>query len=342
MAEGGEEQAIPARLVKESFTLLQMELRAQGLTRQIRDFNGEGSRRMREWLKDIERVATALHGDDERLIALALQTVRGTAADYMSRVLGDTPGVSWDALKALFKAQFSEDSDSHIAMLKLRRIHQLKGEGIQAFGERIQSQGEAAYPNENKDNPIIQMTLVEALVDGVSDNEVAKKLIRERPTTLKRALLLAVSEQRNARAFEARRGGHEPMEVDVTHSPDNSSHLQAIKQLAQQVSVIADKVNKMTTSGQPLQSGEGTGAPNNWSRGRQWTPRGAGGQREAANYQGPSLHSQQATGRRPEINTLPQWTPDGKPICFFCQGVGHYKRDCRKLQNTQARRQASN
>ena len=24
----------------------------------------------------------------------------------------------------------------------------------------------------------------------------------------------------------------------------------------------------------------------------------------------------------------PRWTPDGRPVCLYCQKAGHYKRDC--------------
>ena len=44
--------------------------------------------------------------------------------------------------------------------------------------------GEDAYAGEDMNNPLIQAALIEALVDGVKDNRVARKLIRENPSKI--------------------------------------------------------------------------------------------------------------------------------------------------------------
>ena len=42
---------VPVQLVHDSFRLLQMEMGAQGLVKQIRDFSGEGTKCFQDWIK---------------------------------------------------------------------------------------------------------------------------------------------------------------------------------------------------------------------------------------------------------------------------------------------------
>ena len=71
-----------------------------------------------------------------------------------------------------------------------------------------------AYPGDNITVDHIQKQLVETFTDGVKDNAIARKLIREKPITLEKALEIATQEQQTARAFELRRE-ETPMEVDA-------------------------------------------------------------------------------------------------------------------------------
>ena len=80
---------LTAQVIHENFHHLWMELRAQTLSKQIRDFSEDGSRRFREWLRDVERVDTALGAADERVKLLALQTLKVLAGDFISRLFRD-------------------------------------------------------------------------------------------------------------------------------------------------------------------------------------------------------------------------------------------------------------
>ena len=53
----GHPAEVPAQLFRDSFRALQIEMRANALSKQIRDFAGEGSKRFKEWLNDIDRMA---------------------------------------------------------------------------------------------------------------------------------------------------------------------------------------------------------------------------------------------------------------------------------------------
>lgn len=102
---------VPAQIVHDSFKLLQLEMRAQGLVKQIRDFSGEGAKRFRDWMKDMERVGNAIDADNDRYRSLALQTLRGAAADLVARQLEQTPNINWQQLKQLLLRQYSDEGE---------------------------------------------------------------------------------------------------------------------------------------------------------------------------------------------------------------------------------------
>ena len=165
---------VPAQIVHDSFKMLQMEMRAQGLVKQIRDFSGEGVKRFRYWLKDMEQVGNAIDADGERYKSLALQTLRGPAADFVARQLEETPNMNWQQLKQQLLRQYSDEGEAHLALLKLRWLKQAKGESVQNFGERIMSLAGEAYVRQNTNNTLIQSALLEVLVDGVSNDAIAR------------------------------------------------------------------------------------------------------------------------------------------------------------------------
>ena len=63
-------------LIASSFRNLQLELRAAKLGEKISDFSGDSSRRFHAWIRDIETMRS-----------LAVQSVRGHAAEFLSRII---------------------------------------------------------------------------------------------------------------------------------------------------------------------------------------------------------------------------------------------------------------
>ena len=84
-------QEVPLEVVAHNFKQLQLELRAQGLTQHIRNFAGEGSKRFTEWVKDMERVGSAVQADTERKKSVSLQTLSGLASYFLVRYFRDNP-----------------------------------------------------------------------------------------------------------------------------------------------------------------------------------------------------------------------------------------------------------
>lgn len=206
-------------VLRDSFRILQMEMRANALGRQIRDFSGEGGKRFKDWLGDIDRVGQALNADNERYRALCYQTLKGSAGNFFSRHIQNHPNENWPQTRQVLKQHYSEEGDAHWAGQKLRRLTQRTGESIQNFVDRIITMGREAYQDINQ--PLVQSIMVDVLIDGTKEDSIAKRLIKERPNNLDQAMTIAVNEQTATKNFKLRRRvEEEPMEVDSLHQVD--------------------------------------------------------------------------------------------------------------------------
>ena len=112
--------------------------------------------------------------------------------------------------------QYSDVSDAHIALQTLRKIKQKPEESKQGFAERIRQLAAEAYPNVNLKQALIQNSLIDALIDGVHNDGIAKKLMRNRPQyqTFDQAVTAAVQGQQ-INKFGVRRSGEEPMDIST-------------------------------------------------------------------------------------------------------------------------------
>lgn len=193
---------------------LRLELRAGQMGSKISDFSGESSRRFNQWIRDIELTGLAVEASDSVMRSLTVQSVKGQAAEFVARLVSEDRNISWNELKARLIAQYSDESEREIAVQRLRRMKQNKGETIQCFGERIRRTALDAYPGQNINNPVISEVLVNSLIDGCIQDRIAQKLLRSRPDSFDAALTLAIREQQTNKLFEMRRR-EEPMEVDA-------------------------------------------------------------------------------------------------------------------------------
>ena len=131
----------------------------------------------------------------------------------MARKIKANPHITFDEIKKVMTVQ-SDLADVQLALCQLRKTRQRPDENVQNYAERLIVLCDDAYPGDNLTVDHIQKQLVETFTDGVKDNAIARKLIREKPITLEKALEIATQEQQTARAFELRRE-ESPMEVDA-------------------------------------------------------------------------------------------------------------------------------
>ena len=238
-----EETDFKEGVYRSAFQDLRMELRAQGAANNIRNFSGESSDKYVAWLKDMERVLTQLQGDDSRAHALALQTLNGPAADFVTRLLKENPHMTWASLKKSLGDRYSDMADLAYARQKLRRLVQAKNESVENFHERLLTAAETVYGPEKLRLEYIQDQLIEYFIDGLTEDAMAKRLIRLKPKSMEDALKHATAEQQAQKTFDLRRGHaseteHTPMEVDaITSTPQYSDEFAKISALLQEVLV---------------------------------------------------------------------------------------------------------
>ena len=309
-------------MVRDSCREIQLELRAQAVVKNIRDFDGEGSKRFREWLREVERAGNSVGADSDRLKAFASQTLRGVASDFLTRIVSQKPAITWAELRRLLVAQFSDTGDSYLAQAKLTKLKQLKGESIQNFCERIFALAEEAYVGQDLASPVIQSILVDTLIRGALSDHLSKALIKNKPKTLDAALEVALREQTDSKSFELRRRQEEPMDVSVVNS-HNGTLDSKLDKIAGGLIQLGDKFEQILA----VQANQ---RPNQHNRSnvRQLPPQGA---QLHANYR-PRPQGFENAQRRPQNDFRPnyEWSADGKPICHFCRNIGHTQNKCRK------------
>jgi len=293
----------------EGFTLVQRELRVQGLTAKVAMFSGENTKRYLEWMRELDKVRLAADIDLDTMKSITLQTTKGIASDFLTRLLQTEVNLTWDELKQALAHRFSDVVDTYVAVRKLRTLKQHKGDSTSTFAENIRTMAEQAYPLQDLNDPVMQRQLVDVFVDGLQSDSVVRRLLRERPDTLDAALTSASRESTNMRLYAMRRGGDEPMEVDVLTPAETAR----VEKLEQKVSGLETKIDRVL--------GLMTNGPSNVMQ----------------NHQAPRTEN-----RSPQINRTTtgtenrsmKWTTDGQAICWRCNRTGHIGRQCPQAKNS--------
>lgn len=250
------------RMMADQFEQLRLELRAQGASQNVRTFSGEGTHRFNNWLSDINRLRTQLSADDSRTRVLCLQTLTGPPVEFVTRLIQASPDISWTTLKKELSNRYNDMADLQFARQTLRRQTQKQGESVQNYFESLLTAAKNAYVGEDIDDRFIQAQLTEIFIDGLRDDHIARKLIRQRPEKLERALTLATEEQQAARAFQLRRGtpaadGPTPMEVDemgaTSRKPESpvqqlQKRVDQLENLLRQTTINNDRANALGTA----------------------------------------------------------------------------------------------
>ncbi len=328
MAEADVNQIIPIDVFAQNFHQLQMELRAQGLAQKVRNFSGEGAQRFRDWLLDMEKAGAAIGRDPERMKILCLQTLTGTASEFVCRYLRIHPECTWQTLRTALRGRYSDLSDQQHAQLTLKKLKQRTGESVQNFSDRILNVAEEAFVDDDLLEPLIQAQLREVFTDGVRDDRIARKLLEKKPATLDAAVEIAAREQQTSRTFAMRRKGEEPMEVDAIQSNPRLARLEG------EVSSLSSSLKQVLSI---VSKGAGSHSPKGHGRGQPWKGGNHPNQHEGRG------HGQGQLQRKPTDQTKVgytdntssdfqqslKWASDGKPICSYCDRYGHVKRKCR-------------
>ena len=188
-------------------------LTAQGISNIVLKFDGN-PKNFREWMKSIEKYATLVNIPDDRKKLIAYQSSSGAVSGFIHRYMHANPNQTWNDLRRQLAVRFSDVMDAHMALSLLRNCKQKPGESIHTFAERLLSLAEEAYDNQGGD--AVERQLIDIFVDGLTNDQLKLKILRDHPDTLQAAIGLATNEQ-NLRArvnMSHTKSTFEPMEVD--------------------------------------------------------------------------------------------------------------------------------
>ena len=123
---------------------------------------------------------------------------------------------TWTQLQQQFAVRFSDVTDPQMALSMLRKVKQKQGETIHNYSDRILTLAEDAYGNQGGN--AAERNLIDIFVDGLLNDHLKMKILRDQPITLQAAIAVAVNEQnlRNTVNIASGTSQYEPVEVDLS------------------------------------------------------------------------------------------------------------------------------
>ena len=224
MADGQEQQGqIPVDPAVQIFANLTQELTnvsqaltAQGISNIVLKFDGNPKNYM-EWIKSIEKYAILVNLPEARKKLIANQSSGGAVSGFIQRYMAANPNNTWEQLKEQLAVRFSDVTDAQMALSLLRRVRQQQDETIQDFSEIIVSLAEEAYANQGGDT--VERQLIEIFADGLINDQLKIKILREQPNTLQGAVATATNEQNlRARVQMSHQSSSTATPMEVDHS----------------------------------------------------------------------------------------------------------------------------
>ena len=202
----------------------------------IKSFDGE-PQHFKEWMRSLEKYISLYSLNDSNCIKMAFISSKGAVSDFIFRWQNDLSITeqNWEKLKTALSNHFAQVTDAEHAHLLLRQIKQRAHETVTMYSERLYNIARDAYANTNatskESKAIIEKQLISYFIDGLVNDSIKMKIMRENPSTVDQALKIAIGEQnlrkrfalRNSKSFNENRVEREgrieiPMEVDHSRS----------------------------------------------------------------------------------------------------------------------------
>ncbi|XP_053387151.1 uncharacterized protein LOC128550971 [Mercenaria mercenaria] len=172
----------------------------QSVQHMISKFDGK-SEDFKSWVKSIEKYSILNDLNDERKKLICYQTATGPVSDFIHRFINENQDCTWAALKHALFTRFSEIHDSQHALYLLQKIKQKPDENVNVYAERLLTLAEDAYENQDQGQnhianlAVIQKQLIGHFLDGLTENFLKMKVMRDSPETLQAAVTSAMNEQ---------------------------------------------------------------------------------------------------------------------------------------------------
>ena len=140
--------------------------------------------------------------DDARRKLIAYQTSGGAVSGFIEHYMTQNPNHNWGQMKAQLAVRFADVTDGQMALSLLRQCKQKVGESIYNYAERILSLAETAYDNQGGDP--IERQLIDICVDGLNNDQLKMKILRDQPATLQGAVAVATNDKISGLVFRCR------------------------------------------------------------------------------------------------------------------------------------------
>lgn len=295
------------------------ERKAENLAKAIPHCDGLNQDNLRDWLREIDMTVE----NSKLTLYIASLASRGSLRREIVHFLSlhpDRTQATWVKAKAHIQKVFLSPREQDRLRAELQTIRQGGFETTPAYCMRFRELAEVAYKKSTHLNgqtlprsKEVEELILDAFIGGLSDQDMADKLLNfGMPSNYTDAIervseydanntKLSLTRQR----FQGLRQ-EEPMDISaVTKGPSASDDLAEVKR---QVSGLANQFTKLMAT---LKSGHS--APVH----------------QAPAQRAPAQHSaRQPRQGDPEYT----FTPEGRPICNYCNKVGHIAKVCRKRQ----------
>lgn len=265
-------------------------------------FSGDSSE-FKDWIQAIEKHAYVTGTSEERMKIIAFQTSKSGVSEFIKRYITNR-NATWKELKDELTVRFGEINDPQLAFTMLRKVKQKAGESVQLYAERLFSLAQDAFSQQREKIEAAQQQLVGFFVDGLSNDSIRYKCMRDNPQDLQQAVKIALTEQNLRKRFQIRTG-HEynrrTQDSDRVEIPMEVDHMKPTRRCF--------KCNKKGHFAKDCRSRQRVNAVEN-----------APNQRSSGPTRGYYVEGQSQN-----------------MACWRCGEIGHLKRDCpsRRRQNFQ-------
>ena len=170
----------------------------------------------RERIKSIEKYAVLVNVPDAFKKLVTYLSLCGAVSGFSQRYITANPNNTWAKLKEQLVVRFSVVTDAQMALSLLRQVTQNRSYQLKIILRGNCLLAEEAYNNQG-DNAV-ERQLIDIFVDGLTNDQLKMKILRDQSDTLQGAVATCTSEQNlRARVKMSRHGSystHTPMEVD--------------------------------------------------------------------------------------------------------------------------------
>jgi hypothetical protein len=278
------------------------------LERQMTVCSGDCPQGVRTWLSEIGLSIPRAEGNAS-VVRIASNTVSGALREEFERYLVQRANedqiarenVPWADIKEQIKASFLATDEAAHLRDEINKLRQSAYEEIASYNRRFRSLANKAYPPEDR-NVDQRRILIDAYIRGLTSDKIAEEVITDGlPDELETTML------------------------NVSRCAERRSRLNRLRRIEEPMELGAVGGKRLAVS-----STDARNSSDSDERVTQKLLRQLIGSVEKLHTKNEKIVLQTSRGQTQQKQK--SRAIDGKPICYFCQGVGHISRNCPKKQ----------